>query len=98
MKFEIRRYRSVRWDSEIESHVLGEPCETVREIEAEYPQAAQNATEDTILATRIETTQRTQFVRGKKRTVMLTTYLRTHEAMCAWQTADGVLALVALGG
>lgn len=96
MKFEIRRYRSVRWDADLESHVLGEPSEMVREFEAAYPALAQEAAERTIVATRTETTQRVQFVKGKKRTVTLTTYLTTNDAMCAWQTADGVLALVAV--
>ena len=92
MRFEIRRYRSVRWDMDLESHVLGEPCETVRAIEAEYPALAQQMAEETIVATRTETTNR--FQRGKR--VTLTTYLTTSDAMCAWQTADGVLALIAL--
>ena len=96
MKFEIRRYRSARWDAEIESHVLGEPSETVREIEAAYPALAQEAAEETVVATRTETTQCMQFVKGKKRLVTFTTYLTTSDAMCAWQTADGVLALVAV--
>lgn len=90
MRFEVRRYRGARWDAEVESHVLGAHSEVVRSLEAEYPTLAQQAVEQLVLDTRTETSERWQ--RGKK--VRLTTWRGTTDAIQAWQTADGVLALV----
>jgi hypothetical protein len=90
MRFEIRRHRAARWDADQESWILGDVAETVRVFDAEYPALAQQAVEDLVVATRTETSSRIQ--RGKR--VTLTTWLTTSEATQAWQTADGVLALV----
>lgn len=91
MLYKIALYPNAAWNEDMETTVLGEPSETVLTVEADYPAKAQEAAEEIILATRTETTQRMQ--RGKR--VVLTTYTTAERCVCAWQTARGLMALVA---
>lgn len=90
MNFEIRIYPAASYDADAETTRLGTPSEAVLAFEAEYPQAALAAAEPTIVATRTETTTRMQ--RGKR--VVVTTFTLTMDAVAAWQTARGLMALV----
>lgn len=90
MNFEIRLYPSASYDADVETTLLGAPGEIVLAFEADYPMAALTAAEPTIITTRLETTSRTQ--RGKR--VTLTTFTLCAEAVAAWQTARGLMALV----
>jgi hypothetical protein len=94
MRFEIRLYPNAIWDDEQGTTVLGDPGEIVTTIDAAYPAQALELAEATILATRTETTQRTQ--RGKR--VTLTTYWPCLVVTAAWQTARGLMALARMRG
>lgn len=90
MRYEIRLFPAATWNPSTETHDLGAAADLLASFDAPYPGAAHAAAEATILATRTETTTRMQ--RGKR--VVLTAYLRVSDALSAWQTANGVAALV----
>lgn len=90
----ISLYPNAVWNAEAGTTELGSPGEAVATIQADHPTAAREAAEPIVVETRTETTRQRLWLGRRVTMATLTTYRPCQDAVMAWQTARGLMAMV----